>query len=225
MYKNILGASKAKKMFFDISKDEVLQAIEAYVVNKTILDLGCVEHKLESIHKDRIWVHDFFHSVGKRVVGVDYMKDAIDKLKEKGYNVRCQNVENLEINGKFDIVFAGEIIEHLNNPGLFLSKVKKALNDKGLFILTTPNAFSVQRFISIFWHRTNDPPVNPEHTCYYTPHTLRTLLERYGFKIKKIIYAHYPVKKLNLKQKITKLLCSIVGEKFKETMIVIATLD
>jgi len=52
------------------------------------------------------------------------------------------NVENewSDIVGKFDAVVAVEIIEHLENPYLFVRKCFSVLTPGGVIVLTTPNA-------------------------------------------------------------------------------------
>jgi len=50
--------------------------------------------------------------------------------------------------------------------------------------------------MSIIIHRMNNPGINPEHVLFYLPDKIKSLLKRYGFKIKKFTYAHYPFKKL-----------------------------
>jgi len=210
---------------YDIKKDEVLSYISPYVKNKSVFDIGCVEHDVKNIHKGRIWVHDYLVDVAKEVVGLDYLKNAVDELNKKGYNIVYQNAESIKLDKKFDVVFAGEIIEHLSNPGMFLDSIKNCLKTNSLLILTTPNAFSINRFVRILFLKTNNPECNSEHVLYHSPQTLTQLLSRHNYKIKEISYAHYPNKKPSLKNKIVYFLCSIFGKHFKETLIVICELN
>lgn len=50
-----------------------------------------------------------------------------------------------EIPGKYDLIVAMEIIEHLKNPWKYLSDAVSLLNDNGLIVLSTPN---ISNFIS-----------------------------------------------------------------------------
>lgn len=210
---------------YDISDDGVLKFITPYVVNKTILDIGCVEHNIDNIHKERIWVHDYLVSVAKNVIGLDYLSTAVKALNRLGYKILCQNAEDIKIDSKFDVVFAGELIEHLSNQGLFLNSVKKVLKPNGRLIITTPNAFSLQRLIPVITRLTNNPNINQEHVLFHTPKTLETLLTRNGFSVETVGYAHYPVKQKNLKQKVVRLLCPIIGHQFMENLMFIAKLN
>jgi len=51
---------------------------------------------------------------------------------------------------KFDVVFAGEVIEHLLDDVRFIKECKENLKDDGLLILTTPNlVFGVNRILML----------------------------------------------------------------------------
>ncbi len=205
----------------DYSHDGVLKTIYPHIKDKDVLDIGCVEHDINRKHKERIWVHDFLKQNANHVTGIDILKKDVDILKKQGYDVYCQSAENFKFNKKFDVIFAGELIEHLSNPGLFLESCKKHLKKDGILIITTPNAFSLGRFFYILKDFTNDPNVNDEHTLWYSPQVLKQLLERYNLKIKEISFTDYPLLKPTIKNRFVNNLCFIFGDKFRETMIVL----
>ena len=49
------------------------------------------------------------------------------------------NAEEFHFPKKFDIIVSFQVIEHLYQPELMLSQVKKHLKSNGLFIISTPN--------------------------------------------------------------------------------------
>jgi len=214
-----MGLSKMEKKYL---KDKVLTTIYPYIKDKEVLDIGCIEHDLERKDKERIWVHDFLRQNAKHVVGIDILKKDIETLKKQGYDVYCQNAETFKLNKKFDVIFAGELIEHLSNPGLFLEKCKLHLKKDGFLILTTPNAFTLSRILEEIIFFTNDPTVNPEHTLWYSPTVIKELLRRYDININKIYFVDYPNIKPKVTTRIISLICDIFGNKFRETMIIIA---
>ena len=130
------------------------------------------------------------------------------------------NAENFHFEGKFDVIFAGEIIEHLSNPGLFLEKANKHLIKGGLLILTTPNAFSLRRLFEMIIFLTNNPGVNNQHTFWFSPKVISELIKRYKFNIIKIQFVDEPHIKNSFKSKTLSILSNILGGKMKETMIV-----
>jgi len=206
----------------DFSKDGVLHKLFPFIKGKDVLDIGCVEHTLEVQHKERIWVHDFLREHASHVTGIDIQENDIKTLKERGYDVSYQNAENFHFDKKFDVVFAGELIEHLSNPGLFLERCREHLKENGLLIVTTPNAFSITRFLHILKSYTNDPVVNNEHAYWFSPTVIRQLFGRYNLSIKRVLYANYPQINPRLEHRLVSFLCTLFGKKFKEVLIIVA---
>jgi 2-polyprenyl-3-methyl-5-hydroxy-6-metoxy-1,4-benzoquinol methylase len=224
----IVNNENEKKLDVIESKDEILSNIFDIVKGKDVLDVGCVEHTLENKNNARTWVHDFLRKWSKSVKGIDIMKNDIQVLKKQGYDVYCKNAEKFNFrNLKFDVIFAGELIEHLSNPGLFLDCCRKHLKKKGRLILTTPNTFSIYRFLCILKEYTNDPSVNNQHTAWFSPKVLKELLFRYDFSVEKMLFVNYPLLKTFIKPKhtITNILSKIAGKKFRDTIIVVAKID
>lgn len=159
--------------------------VKQFVGGKKVLDLGCVRHDIDETYKD-IWLHGIIRQQAKSVLGVDYLENEIEELKKRGFNVVCANVETMELNDTFDVVVAGDIIEHLNNFGMFLERVKAHMKPDGIFLITTPNPVNFMRFMSVL--QRGDAGANPEHTCWFTERVLRQLLDRYGMFIETVDY-------------------------------------
>jgi len=102
-----------------------------------VLDLGCVQHDPGKRH-DPNWLHQHLYEPADSVLGVDRDVEGVQKLQEAGYNVVTGDAEVLDIDGRYDYVVAGELIEHLSNPGNFLQAAKDRLSNGGHLILTTP---------------------------------------------------------------------------------------
>ena len=131
-------------------------------------------------------MHNKIKKCAASVTGIDISKEGVEFLKRKGYDIKLANAEDFNLNQKFDVVVAGELIEHLANFEGFLNSVRKHLKDNGLLILTTPNMFYFKE--ALFLILRGFPPVNPEHTCYFDEVTLRQLLNRFGFSVEKVMY-------------------------------------
>lgn len=171
-----------------VKKDFILNKC----TNKSVLDLGCVEHDLYRDHlKLGSWIHENIKRVAKGLVGVDMLKDEISELNNMGYNILFGNVEDLEsikeIEDKhFDVIVAGDLIEHLFNAGLFLKSCRSKLNTDGELIITTPNCFSIKYVVPAILN--NNEVVREDHTCWYSTKTLKQLLQMNGFSIKEFHY-------------------------------------
>lgn len=90
---------------------------------------------------------------------------------------------------EFDVVVAGDIIEHLGSPGLFLRSARDLLKPDGKLILTTPNIYAFWSWFLYGVLGWAEPW--PEHTCYFTPCSLRQMLDRYGWRIEEMRTVSY----------------------------------
>lgn len=78
-----------------------------------------------------------------------------------------------------DLIVCGEVVEHLSNPGWFLSRLRSQFPGVPA-IITVPNAFSS---IAQAHVKRGIENVNADHVCWYSPRTLKTLLERAGYSL------------------------------------------
>jgi 2-polyprenyl-3-methyl-5-hydroxy-6-metoxy-1,4-benzoquinol methylase len=113
---------------------------------KTVLHLGCVD---EGLATERIKSGELLHfkliDVATQVWGVDISKEGIRLLQEhEANNLVLANIEQInqieKLRGhSFDIILLTEVLEHLNNPGLFLQGAKKLFYSNTIMIITVPN--------------------------------------------------------------------------------------
>jgi 2-polyprenyl-3-methyl-5-hydroxy-6-metoxy-1,4-benzoquinol methylase len=162
-----------------------LDWIIPFVHGRKVLDLGCVRHSIEETEKPD-WLHGVIRANAQTVLGVDYLEDAVARLRERGFSIVCANVETMDIGDRFQVIVAGDLIEHLNNFGLFLDRVRAHLSDDGIALITTPNPVNPLRFVSVLFRGEAD--ANPEHTCWFTRQVLQQLVERYGLEISETAY-------------------------------------
>lgn len=74
-------------------------------------------------------------------------------------------------NERFDLVFAGEVIEHLDHPLQALRDWTRVLGPNGTMIMSTPNGLLVT------------PRWNPEHKMTYSPQNIKAGLEKLGLNV------------------------------------------
>lgn len=156
-------------------------------VNSTdsVLDIGCVDHSASNEMSER-WLHGILDQSVAELVGIDYLPEEVQKLNERGYDVRREDAEDFDIDRDFDVIIAGELIEHLTNPGGFLESVKRHLKPEGKLVLTTPNPWTLLSFRRAFHNRVRQ--CNPDHVCWYDARTVTQLLNRFGFDSVRIQY-------------------------------------
>ncbi len=158
--------------------------IRPFVEGRTVLDLGCA-----SAFGRPDWMHAQLTNMASRVVGVDLDADVVPRICAEGYDVRQGDAENLDLGEQFDIVFAGELIEHLERFPDFFDSVRRHLTPGGKLILTTPNPFALSCFV---YRLSKDVWVNADHTCWFCEHTLPQLAARSDFEVEQISYIGHP---------------------------------
>jgi|SRR3989338_8787212 len=149
---------------------------------KTVLDLGCIDHSYDTAIKlGDNWLHKRIKGVAKEVTGVDILPNDIKKLIKAGYKIVNADVEKLNLKRKFDVIIAGDLIEHLSNIGLFFERVKTHMHKNSILVVSTPNPFNIEQFLSILFD--NSVKVNPEHTVWIDPKVMFETVKRTGLSI------------------------------------------
>jgi len=159
--------------------DPRIREVLRYINGGRVLDVGCVQHDPTN-RLNPNWLHKYLYSKGEEVLGVDINAGGIEMLRKSGYNVAVADAEVLDVDGRFDYVVAGELIEHLANPGAFLASVRDRLFADGQLIVTTPNPWCWARIKHLI--KRDGVPCNPEHTHYQDESTLEQLLTRYDYE-------------------------------------------
>ena len=163
--------------------DRVTFLIDA-VRGQRVLHVGCVD---SGLLQERLLKGDFLHGrlrgSARELWGLDIDEDGIAKLQALGYsNVVAGSAEDPPVGvprGYFDIVVAGELIEHVRNAGRFLDAARESLRPGGVLIVTTPNALRCFNWLPAL---TGRELVHPDHLVWYSPYTLRRAVERAGFE-------------------------------------------
>ncbi len=169
--------------------------IKKACVGKKVLHLGFTNYPYtkESLDNNML-LHFEIEKVASEVYGFDFDQRGIDILREAGvknlYRADLEKLEDVELNETFDVIIAGEMIEHLSNPGLFVSGIQRFMNPATEMVITTINSYSALRFV-IYGLRGNggqNEPVHPDHVAYYSYKTLKLVLEREGLSVKEFLF-------------------------------------
>lgn len=152
--------------------------------NVKVLDVGFFGHGLCSSHKE--WPHRLIKERVASCFGIDINPD-VQLLDPKEFDYKICDAENFYFDEPFDVIFAGDLIEHLSNPGNFLESCRRNLTEDGELLILTPNPYFLEWILQkVFLY--NEPKVNPEHCCYFNPPTLTELARRYGFVVNQIYF-------------------------------------
>lgn len=164
------------------------------VEGRRVLDVGPAE-LVGTINAEKRaqWLHGRIAEVAESVVGLEAAADQVEALRELGCDIRQGDAESFDLDQRFDVVFAGELIEHLSNPGRFLACARRHLAVDGRLLLTTPNRFSILAFYRLL--RFGEVPRYRKplarHVAYFDSDALTSLLERCGFVDVRIGYVRW----------------------------------
>lgn len=138
-----------------------------------VLDIGSARH--ESARRELASLHEvLIQHVDGHVVGVDVIEPEVTDMQMAGHDVRLGNMEYLSkvIDDPVDIIVAGEVIEHVMNPGRALKSCAEVLKPGGSLILSTPNPDGFSYWRKAMFGQTG----NLTHTCWIDPFNLRRLI-------------------------------------------------
>lgn len=159
-----------------ITDNRIRKVISTIPPGKTVLDIGCAQNPD---------IHFLIASKSKKAVAIDINKKELAVFVKKGLEAHEMSAEDINLPDRFDYIVAGELIEHLSNPGKFLEGIRKHLKTDGKILLTTPNISSIFLYLLVVvFDKTQDHT----HTFYFDKKNLETLLSRYQLKIKNYDY-------------------------------------
>lgn len=130
-YRKHTTKSKAQKYLIERFYDVFMTEVEK-LQPETVLDVGCGEgFTLERFHKKKI---------GKKLVGIDFLKTAIDiGKKERPYlDLNVGNIYDIPFkDNSFDLVICSEVLEHVDDPKKGLKELARVTKKNA--ILSVPN--------------------------------------------------------------------------------------
>jgi len=139
-----------------------------------ILDVGCAS--------------GFFLDVsaknGMATFGIELSSDAANKARKNHKNIFNGPLEDANYpNAFFDIVTIYDIIEHVLDPNSTIKEVSRIIKPDGIIVITTPDISSWHaRLLGKRWGM-----ITPlEHLFYFSPNTIRLLLEKHDFLVREI---------------------------------------
>lgn len=171
-YEDYIGMEKELKATFK----KRLKIIEKYKKNGRLLDIGCAIGFFGEVAKENDW--DAF--------GVDFSEWASNYARGRGLNVFTGDLTEANFSDDyFDVITMWEVIANLTDPYSNLIEAHRILKKNGLIVISTGNINSVfAKLKGRDWML-----LSPEgHQYYFSPETLRKMLEVTGFKILSVMH-------------------------------------
>jgi len=190
--------------YLNIDQDNIIRIrkVENYLSNYIkkstapikLLDIGCGDG----------FIGKKFQDLGYAVYGIDVSTKNIKLAKKK--DIKATTADALEKlpykDNYFDIVFAGEIIEHLFDTRAFLNNIYRVLKPSGQLIVTTPNLVHLPDRLKFLCGK-SPLQVSPLHEHLnlhirpFTHNTLVSALKECRFEVRKfestlVVFARDP---------------------------------
>lgn len=139
-------------------------------INKRVLDIGCRDGALTATYCQ-----------GNDVLGIDIDAYA---LRSAGQTLEIQT-KHADLNepwdiaeASFDVVVAGEVLEHLYNPRAVIRRIRAVLKPGGRLVGSVPHAFCLQNRVRLlFGTKKHTPLMDPTHINQFFHRELQSMLE------------------------------------------------
>jgi 2-polyprenyl-3-methyl-5-hydroxy-6-metoxy-1,4-benzoquinol methylase len=161
--------------------------LEHVAAGERVLDVGCGEG----------WFASELARAGAAVVGVDVAEEPLRRARrseiesspsgqQPGLDLRLLDADGpwpLE-DASFDVVWAGETIEHVADTAGWLSEARRVLAPGGRLLLSTPDHGRLRVLALACSRRAFESHFDPrsDHLRFYTRRALIRLLDDFGFR-------------------------------------------
>ena len=169
---------------------------QSYLVNN-VLKLERVQRVLDAGSGNGFLANELAKN-GMNVVAVEKKHTQLNQTHLSQIEYLEGDIEKVDFNtlGKFDVVIAGDVIDHLIDPANFIERCRNILNTNGRLILSVPNVahWSV-RLNLVFgrFPRRDRGILDKTHLHFYTQESIKNLLKEKGFGIKKLEVTPIPL--------------------------------
>jgi ubiquinone/menaquinone biosynthesis C-methylase UbiE len=143
-----------------------------------VLDVGCAEGRFAA----------HLAGAGAQVVGIDVAEEPLRRGRGRDADLDLRLVPAaarwpLE-DASFDVVWAGEVIEHVADTAGWLSEIRRVLRPQGRLLLSTPNHGALMRLGLALWPPAYEAHFDPlsDHLRFYTRGLLVRLLAEFRFE-------------------------------------------
>jgi 2-polyprenyl-3-methyl-5-hydroxy-6-metoxy-1,4-benzoquinol methylase len=157
----------------------LLERFERWRGRGRLLEVGCASGWLLKHAAERSW----------QVTGVELSAEAVAHARGLGLDVRQGTLSDAALPaGAFDLVYMGDVLEHVPDCGGTAAQVAALLSPGGHFFLRGPiTTHSLARSLALAVYRALGATIvlrePPYHLWEFTPRSLRGLMNRAGLQV------------------------------------------
>src|SRR5262245_16360180 len=132
---------------------------------RRILDLGCRDGALTQAYVQ-----------GNEVVGVDVDREALAEAAKLGIETHWADADAALPfrDATFDVVVAGELLEHIRDPAGLVGEAGRVLRPGGRIVASVPNGFRLKHRLRFLAGR--EPEEDPTHLHLFSERAIRRML-------------------------------------------------
>ena len=194
---NILKSSEIVKLYNDMTDVQYINDSEARGISN-FYQLKNILKKHISLDGNRYHILEIGSGSGALLnilmrkdhytTGIEPSKHLCEfAINEFGLNIINSGYESYSKKGKFDLILAFDLIEHVSSPKEFAAFLSEKLGKDGFIVIVTPNANSIasKTLKKRWWH------IRPPHLFYFSDKSIKALFEQFDFKIVKTRNFHW----------------------------------
>jgi 2-polyprenyl-3-methyl-5-hydroxy-6-metoxy-1,4-benzoquinol methylase len=172
-------AGAADEAAFRAENDGLLDRFEAWRGEARLLEVGCATGLLLKRAGERGW----------RATGVELSPEAVAHARALGLDVRQGTLEDARLpDGAFDVVYLGDVLEHVPDCRATLTEVTRVLAPGGHTVVRGPiTTHSLARRLGLALYRALGREIvlrePPYHLWEFRPRPLATLAGRAGLEV------------------------------------------
>ncbi len=152
--------------------------LERVSPGERVLDVGCGEGSFAAE----------LVRAGARVAAIDVAAEALRRARTREPTLDTRLLEGDDAwplqDASFDVVWAGEVIEHVADTAAWLSEARRVLRSGGTLLLSTPANGPLALIAAALWPAAFAARFDPtgDHLRFYSRATLSRLLQELGFE-------------------------------------------
>ena len=143
---------------------------------KTIADIGCAAGSLL----------DLMSGLAEKIVAIEPSLTFREELKRKGFEVFGYADEAVAAHVQADLVTTFDVIEHVEDPSVFVKQIYELCKAGGHAIIGTPTEYAIA--CELIGHDWNQFNFRYQHPWVLTKKALEIMAEDAGFTIEKTVY-------------------------------------